>query len=140
MSIRDEALKHIHKRRPEWHDNGVGIVQGSHYRSGFADGAEWAASRPAPVIQFDDEQAVLDHFTEGAAWMSVVAADSWPYILTTTEDGDVFVQGFPNESDEGAAWRGEPIDPGTEWLSDKPEAWYPVTFSASDVDIRSEDA
>lgn len=137
MSIRDEALKHIHKRRPEWHDNGVGIVQGSHYRSGFADGAEWAASRPAPVIQFDDEQAVLDHFAEGAAWLSVVSADSWPYILTTTEDGDVFVQGFPSESEEGADIR---IDHGSKWLSDMPEAWFPVTISASDVEIERHDA
>lgn len=42
MTIRDKASEYIHKKRPEWHDNGVGIVQGSHYRSGFAAGAEWA--------------------------------------------------------------------------------------------------
>ena len=88
------------------------------------------------TIQFENEQSVLDHFAEGAVWLSVVSADSWPYILTTTEDGDVFVQGFPCESEEGAAWRGEPIDSGTKWLSDMPEAWFPVAFSASDVEIR----
>jgi hypothetical protein len=86
-------------------------------------------------IQFENEQSILDHFAEGAAWLSVVSADSWPYILTTTEDGEVFVQGFPSEGEDGAAWRGEPIDHGTKWLSDMPEAWFPVTFSASDVEV-----
>ena len=90
------------------------------------------------TIQFENEQAIEDHFAEGAVWLSVVAADSWPYILTTTEDGDVFVQGFPCESEEGIGWQGGTIDSGTEWLSAKPEAWYPVAFSASDVEVRGQ--
>ena len=40
-----EARAEVNRRHPAWHDNGVGIVQGSQYRSGFVDGAEWQASR-----------------------------------------------------------------------------------------------
>lgn len=45
QSIRDEARAYIYKKHPGWHDNGVGI-----YRSGFADGAEWALT-DSPVIR-----------------------------------------------------------------------------------------
>jgi hypothetical protein len=84
-------------------------------------------------ITFNDEAAILDYFTEhGAVWMSLVAADSWPYILTSTEDGDVFVQGFPTEAEEGDAFRGVPVKDGTEWLCDKSEFWYPVRMVAAD--------
>ena len=41
----DEARSEVNRRHPQWHDNGVGIAQGSHYRSGFVEGAEWQASR-----------------------------------------------------------------------------------------------
>lgn len=82
---------------------------------------------------FDSEAAILDYFMEhGVVWMSLVAADSWPYILTSTEHGDVFVQGFPTEAEEGDAFRGEPIESGTQWLSDKSEFWYPVRMVAAD--------
>lgn len=55
QSIRDEARAYIHKKRPEWHDNGVGIVQGSHYRSGFADGAEWALTASSVIRRIQAE-------------------------------------------------------------------------------------
>jgi hypothetical protein len=42
MNIPEEAGKEAQRRHPEWHDQGVGIVQGSHWRSGFIAGAEWA--------------------------------------------------------------------------------------------------
>lgn len=42
---RAEAAKFVREKHPEWHDVGVGIVQGSHYRSGFENGAAWWASR-----------------------------------------------------------------------------------------------
>ena len=45
MSTTDEARAYINQKHPAWHDNGVGIIQGSHYREGFVDGAEWQASR-----------------------------------------------------------------------------------------------
>src|SRR5690606_13947799 len=47
---REAATVYIHEMRPEWHDRGVGIVQGSPYRNGFEDGAAWQASRaPQPT-------------------------------------------------------------------------------------------
>ena len=49
MSTADEARAYINQKHPWQHDNGVGIVQGSHYRSGFVDGAEWQASRTVEV-------------------------------------------------------------------------------------------
>ena len=45
----DDARAEVNRRHPSWHDNGVGIVQGSHYRGGFVDGAEWQASRKVEV-------------------------------------------------------------------------------------------
>ena len=79
------------------------------------------------TITFKDEAEVLDYFMEtGEVWLSLVAADSWPYILTSTENGDVFVQGFPEEDTED----GGTTTTGAEWLSDKPERWYPVTLVA----------
>ena len=45
MSIKDEARTYIDKKHPWWHDVGVGIVQGSHYRGGFIKGAVWASQR-----------------------------------------------------------------------------------------------
>lgn len=83
------------------------------------------------TIAFENESAILDHYMEtGETWLSVVAADGWPYIITSTEDGDVFVQGFPCEAEEGAAFRGGPIESGTEWLSQKGANWYPVSLVA----------
>lgn len=66
-AVREAAGNHIHRARPEWHDNGVGIVQGSHYRAGFIDGAEWQASQqPAPEDVRDELAKVVD-----------VALDEW---------------------------------------------------------------
>jgi hypothetical protein len=46
----DAARKFVHERHPQWHDVGVGIVQGSHYRAGFAAGAKWwEQNRPVAV-------------------------------------------------------------------------------------------
>lgn len=68
QSIRDEARAYIHKKHPEWHDNGVGIVQGSHYRSGFADGAEWALADSSVVRRIQAEAwdaGYVDGATDG---------------------------------------------------------------------------
>lgn len=88
-------------------------------------------------MQFDNEAALLAHYSEtGHAWLSLVAADGQPYALTCTEDGDIFTQTFPSETDNGnpgdgdAAFHGHPLDSGTKWLSDHPEHWYPVTLVA----------
>ena len=59
MSVEDEARAEVNRRHPWWHDNGVGIVQGSHYRSGFVDGAEWQAFRTVEEVQVEAE----DHLT-----------------------------------------------------------------------------
>ena len=45
----NEARDYVNLKHPSWHDNGVGIVQGSHYRSGFVAGAEWQASRKVEI-------------------------------------------------------------------------------------------
>jgi hypothetical protein len=83
------------------------------------------------TITFNDEAALCDYFMEtGEAWLSVVAADNWPYLVTSTEGGDVFTQTFPSEREEGDAFRGVPVDSGTEWLSAHPHRWYPVTLVA----------
>ena len=57
-----EARAEVNRRHPQWHDNGMGIVQGSHYRSGFIAGAEWRASRKAEVTDDMVEKA-------RAAWL-----------------------------------------------------------------------
>lgn len=78
-------------------------------------------------VTFENEAALLDYYGDnGQVWLSVVANDGWPYILTSTEWGNVFVQGFPqgDEADEG-----EP-ESGTQWLHEKPEWWYPVKLVA----------
>jgi len=43
--VEESARAEVHRRHPEWHDRGVGIVQGSHFREGFVKGALWQASR-----------------------------------------------------------------------------------------------
>ena len=42
--VAEGARAFVYGKHPEWHDHGVGIVQGSHYRSGFQDGAKWTAT------------------------------------------------------------------------------------------------
>ena len=59
MSVEDKARAEVNRRHPAWHDNGVGSVQGSHYRSGFVDGAEWQAFRTVEEVQVEAE----DHLT-----------------------------------------------------------------------------
>lgn len=74
-------------------------------------------------IKFTNEEDLGLYFMEtGEVWLSLVSADGWPYIVTSGEYGDIFVQGFANEDEE-------PKD-GTEWLRNKPERWYPVTLVA----------
>lgn len=48
--IEEEALAFVNQRHPAWHDRGVGIVQGSHFRSGFVEGAKWAALRSVATV------------------------------------------------------------------------------------------
>lgn len=85
---------------------------------------------PMPTT-FENEAAIAAHFDEAdEPWLSLVAADGWPYLVTCSEDGDLFTQTFPTESEEGAAQRGEPIESGTLWLSQHPDSWYPVTLVA----------
>lgn len=43
--VRREAQEAVNEKHPWWHDQGVGIAQGSHYRAGFVDGAAWQAER-----------------------------------------------------------------------------------------------
>lgn len=71
-----------------------------------------------------------EHMMNGASWVAVVAADSWPYIVTCTADGDWFVQGFPIETEEGDAYAGEPVESGNAWLEAKPPTWWPVLMLA----------
>lgn len=87
MTIRDDAREYISRKRPEWHDNGVGIVQGSHYRSGFVDGAEWAL-RGRQALNVERENAasawvsenlhsLRDETTEDAAHDAFVSGAEW---------------------------------------------------------------
>jgi hypothetical protein len=42
--VAEAAQAEVNQAHPEWHDVGVGIVQGSHYRAGFVAGAKWAVA------------------------------------------------------------------------------------------------
>jgi hypothetical protein len=45
--VRAEAATKAEKRHPSWHDNGVGVVQGSHWRAGYVEGYTAARLRGA---------------------------------------------------------------------------------------------
>lgn len=81
--IREEARAAVHNARPPWHDNGVGIVQGSHYRSGFVDGAVWADARlggAEPQVEVTEDMmvramragALSAQFADSEEWMREV--------------------------------------------------------------------
>ena len=72
-ALRKQAREHIEKKRPSWHDNGVGIVQGSHYRSGFVDGAEWAGLRRQGPITDAAVEAAAKRF-----WLAGHPCEAWP--------------------------------------------------------------
>lgn len=76
--VTERAREYVNKKHPAWHDNGVGIVQGSHYRSGFVDGAKWQASQPATDAQVEAAWAaylpVVDDQSERAAVRAAVEA------------------------------------------------------------------
>jgi len=58
VSVQEDARAEVNRRHPWHHDNGVGIVQGSHYRAGFVDGAEWAKAQMDVMDVTDIENTV----------------------------------------------------------------------------------
>lgn len=48
---RELGAKEAARKAPWWHDQGVGIVQGSHWRGGFEAGAAWAGAKAEARLQ-----------------------------------------------------------------------------------------
>ncbi len=59
----EKAAQEAQRRHPEWHDRGVGIVQGSHWRSGFIAGAEWALGDLVAHVETE-----LKYWNNTATW------------------------------------------------------------------------
>jgi len=70
---------------------------------------------------FEGTDALLGHYATacdaGSTWLVVVAHDALPYLIGSTEDGDVFAQGFQNED-----------DPSAEFIEEKGVDWWPVAL------------
>jgi hypothetical protein len=48
MSVEEKARDEVNRRHPQWHDNGVGIIQAARYRSGFVEGTVAHVTQTAP--------------------------------------------------------------------------------------------
>lgn len=86
-------------------------------------------TEPTTVNKLDE---LLEHYGQvGEAWLVVIGGDSWPYLLTCTEDGEVFLQTFPSENEEGDAFAGKPLNTGTFLIEELPASFYPARVVAA---------
>jgi hypothetical protein len=60
-----DAAAEAESRHPSWHDRGVAIVQGSHWRAGFKAGFEYANYRPLLAAV---ESVLRLHTAERVTW------------------------------------------------------------------------
>lgn len=75
-ALNDAAREYVYKRHPQHHDQGVGIVQGSHYRAGFIAGAQWQAEQGPTDEQveaaarglYEERVSLIESDTERADW------------------------------------------------------------------------
>lgn len=65
-AVEKAATEFVNRKHPAWHDNGVGIVQGSHYRSGFVAGAVWQSDQARRSTPATREEIARTTYTEGA--------------------------------------------------------------------------
>lgn len=99
-NIEQAARAYVNKRHPAWHDNGVGIVQGSHYRSGFVAGASWLAEYLLSDDNVERAAKVLDVHRWKTMGVSTVECECGEIIgVPTFDTGDAIedsvLQAFP---------------------------------------------
>lgn len=121
-----------------------GVAQALEKSAGWMDrnlNDDGVAMAPSPVAKIGaaDLEAVQSLFEDGySTWLAVMDRAFDPYILSTSEDGDVFYVGIPRAEDEGGTAvnqnRGLLTNPGQD--TDGPR--WPLRVLGSD-DLRSED-
>lgn len=83
-----------------------------------------AAPEPIPSVALSSERDLLQFYEDvSEAWLVILGADYWPYLLTSSEDGDVFLQTFQEEDNPGGS--------GVLRLDQVPMNFYPVRVVAA---------